>query len=219
MNVLSRDDVYHVQYAWPNDLEQMAENPEDAELLVEAFMGDPRWSSRGVPRIQKPDAVEICRIEIHLNTKEAPKATENFRCLCTGEKGKGKSSGKLLYYKGTRFHRIVSDFCLQGGDIVKGDGSGGDSIYSGPFKDEKPGLKLKHDAVGTVSMANSGPNTNKSQFFFTLRPASQCDGKHVVVGRVANAKGVAFLEKINQVAASADGTPRADVILQDCGEL
>ena len=74
------------------------------------------------------------------------------------------------------FHRIVRGFCCQGGDVVNGDGSGGDSIYGGKFNDEKAGLKLKHDAGGAVSMANSGKNTNSSQFFFTLAAAPRCDG-------------------------------------------
>lgn len=111
----------------------------------------------------------------------------------------------------------MKDFCLQGGDIVKNDGSGGDSIYNGTFKDEKAALKLKHGMTGVVSMANSGPNTNKSQFFFTLGPASQCDGKHVVIGKVVNDEGIAFLNRINEVAAGDDGTPRKDVIISDCG--
>ena len=80
--------------------------------------------------------------------KQAPKAVENFRCLCTGERGKGKKSGKPLHYQGAPFHRIVRGFVCQGGDIVKGDGSGGDSIYGGSFKQEKAALKLKHDAAG-----------------------------------------------------------------------
>jgi cyclophilin family peptidyl-prolyl cis-trans isomerase len=83
----------------------------------------------------------------------------------------------LPVLQGTKFHRIVSGFCCQGGDVVRGDGSGGDSIYGGKFNDEKQGLKLKHDAVGVLSMANSGKNSNSSQFFFTLAAAPQCDGE------------------------------------------
>ena len=93
---------------------------------------------------------------VELNAEACPKAVENFRCLCTGERGKGKGSGKPLHYRGTRFHRIVQGFMAQSGDIVKGDGSAGDSIYGKPFNDEKAALKLKHDAAGVVSMANSG---------------------------------------------------------------
>ncbi len=86
---------------------------------------------------------------------QAPKAAENFRCLCTGERGKGKKSGVPLHYQGVPFHRIATGFVCQGGDIVKGDGSGGDSIYGGSFNDEKPGLKLKHDAAGVCRRCNA----------------------------------------------------------------
>ena len=86
---------------------------------------------------------------------QAPKAVENFRCLCTGERGKGKKSGKRLHYQDTPFHRIVKRFVCQGGDIVKGDGSGGDSIYGGSFKQEKAALKLKHAAAGVRILPNA----------------------------------------------------------------
>ena len=116
-------------------------------------------------------------------------------------------------------HRIVKGFVVQGGDVVKNDGSGGDSIYNGAFKDEKPGLALKHDGPGVVAMANSGPHTNKSQFFVTLGAAPQCDGKHVVLGKVVNAEGLEFLKKIDELAASPSGEPRAHVLIANCGEL
>ena len=102
---------------------------------------------------------------------------------------------------------------------MKNDGSGGDSIYNGAFKDEKSGLQLKHDAVGVVAMANSGPHTNKSQFYLTLKPAPQCDGKHVVVGKLVNEDGISFLEKINEIAATDSGVPAKDVTIIDCGQL
>jgi cyclophilin family peptidyl-prolyl cis-trans isomerase len=160
------------------------------------------------------------RLVIELMSDVVPKAAENFRCLCTGERGVGKTSKKPLHYKvpvccatrtatlqlrlcpdafefalqpllpqgnrsdinamltaqGCSFHRVETGFCCQGGDIVKGDGSSGDSIYGGKFNDEKQGLKLKHDRAGVCSMANSGKNSNTSQFFVTMGPAPQCDG-------------------------------------------
>jgi cyclophilin family peptidyl-prolyl cis-trans isomerase len=119
-------------------------------------LSDPSWSARGDARVAPPAALVKGRLVITLDAKAAPKACENFRCLCTGEKGKGKGSGKALHYKGCRMHRCVQGFCAQGGDVVKNDGSGGDSIYNGAFKDEKGGLALKHDAAGVVAMANSG---------------------------------------------------------------
>lgn len=201
-------------YGFPDTLSEMSQD--QGELLVEAFQSDPRWSSRGEPRLLPPDSVERCRLEIVLHDKECPRAVKNFKSLCEGTLDK---HGKNLQYKGTVFHRYVKDFCLQGGDI---NGKGGDSIYSGFFKDEKAGLRLKHDAVGVVSMANSGPNTNRSQFFFTLSKdgCQSCDGKHVVVGRVVNEQGLRFLRvSINEgLAQSTSGsTCNEDVFIDDCG--
>ena len=202
---------------------------------------------------------------------QAKKAVQNFVSLCTGDKGLGKSSRKPLHYKvtvpvladspqlclyhdvldllqGCCFHRIVSGFCCQGGDIVRGtpwsckritcpddeacslqhcmaavhhkplglkhtstradtsgssgsmpagDGLGGDSIYGGTFKDEPAGLKLPHSSAGVLSMANSGKHSNTSQFFLTLAPVPQCDGKHVVLGRVT--EGLNILQRIGML--------------------
>ena len=99
--------------------------------------------------------------------------------------------------------------------MVKGDGSGGESIYGMKFNDEKPGLKLKHDAPGVLSMANSGKNSNSSQFFLTLAPAPQLDGKHVVFGRCV--EGLDVLARIDREAASETGVPRVPVTIADCG--
>ena len=151
-------------------------------------------------------------VELEACTK---KTSENFRCLVTGEKGVGKASKKALHFKGTRLHRLVKGFVAQGGDVVKGDGSGGESIYGMKFNDEKPGLKLKHDAPGVLSMANSGKNSNSSQFFLTLAPAPQLDGKHVVFGRCV--EGLDVLARIDREAASETGVPRVPVTIADCG--
>mmetsp|Transcript_36570 Transcript_36570/g.65438 ORF Transcript_36570/g.65438 Transcript_36570/m.65438 type:complete len:239 (-) Transcript_36570:92-808(-) len=202
------------QYGLPDTVGSLSE--EQKEILSDAYAADPGWSSKGPLLTSEPASLRAGRIVVELR-EDVPKTTENFRCLCTGEKGKGRGSGKALHYKGTRFHRIVKGFVCQGGDIVKGDGSAGDSIYNGKFNDEKAGLKGKHDGAGVVSMANSGKNSNTSQFYFTLAPNPKMDGKHVVFGRVT--EGLQLLERIDAECASEDGTPRLEVTIADCGVL
>ena len=152
------------------------------------------------------------RITFGLYT-ETPKTGENFRALCTGEKGTGLS-GKPLHFKGSKFHRIIDGFMAQGGDFTKGNGTGGESIYGAKFADEN--FKIKHTKGGLLSMANAGKNTNGSQFFITFVPCDWLDGKHVVFGEVM--EGLDIVQAMEEVGSSTGATSKV-VKIEDCGEL
>ncbi|PKU66288.1 Peptidyl-prolyl cis-trans isomerase CYP40 [Dendrobium catenatum] len=155
------------------------------------------------------------RIVVELNAAVAPRTAENFRALCTGEKGIGPNTGVPLHYKGVRFHRLIKGFMIQGGDISAGDGTGGESIYGLKFDDEN--FELKHERKGILSMANSGPNTNGSQFFITTTRTSNLDGKHVVFGKVV--KGIGVVRAIEHISAGDDDCPNIEIVIADCGEI
>jgi peptidylprolyl isomerase len=153
------------------------------------------------------------RVTFELFADVVPKTAENFRALCTGEKGTGKQ-GKALHYKGCRFHRVIQQFMCQGGDFTRGNGTGGESIYGEKFADEN--FQHKHTTPGLLSMANAGPNTNGSQFFITTVVTPWLDGKHVVFGKVVDGmKVVTAME----AAGSRSGSTTKDVVITDCGEL
>ncbi|RMZ77799.1 hypothetical protein DV737_g4241, partial [Chaetothyriales sp. CBS 132003] len=143
-----------------------------------------------------------------------PKTADNFRALCTGEKGKGKS-GKDLCFKGSIFHRVIKSFMIQGGDFTNFNGTGGESIYGEKFDDEN--FNLKHDRPFLLSMANSGPGTNGSQFFITTVPTPHLDGKHVVFGEVINGKNI--VRKIENLPTQSDKPQGPGVVIADCGQL
>lgn len=166
-------------------------------------------SSRRLPRVffdMSIDGKPAGKIIMELRSDVVPKTAENFRVLCTGEKG--------LTYRGCNFHRIIPEFMCQSGDFVNNNGTGGVSIYGSKFEDEN--FTLKHDRPGVVSMASAGPNTNGSQFFITFAKAPNLDNVHVVFGSVIS--GMDVLLEIEK-CGKKDGTPTKQVAIVKCGQI
>ncbi|XP_039046338.1 peptidyl-prolyl cis-trans isomerase CYP21-1-like isoform X2 [Hibiscus syriacus] len=177
-------------------------------FLIFAFSGAKREEEKVVE-----EEHEITH-RVYLDVDIDGQRVENFRALCTGEKGKG-AKGKALHYKGTPFHRIISGFVVQGGDIIHGDGRGSESIYGGTFRDES--FKIKHSHAGVVSMANTGPDSNGSQFFISTVKASWLDGEHVVFGKVIQGMDIVYM--IEGGAGTYSGKPRKKVVIADSREI
>lgn len=162
-------------------------------------------------------SVNIGRMIFKLYNSICPKIVENFRSLCMGDKGTGLMTKLPLCYKGAKFHRIIPGFMAQGGDFELGDGRGGESIYGGKFADEAGGLALRHAKRGLLSMANSGKDTNGSQFFILLKPSHHLNGKHCVFGELV--EGEATLDAIEGVKTQSDDKPIAPITVSRCGQL
>eukprot|EP01060_Flectonema_neradi_P038547 TRINITY_DN812_c0_g2_i5.p1 TRINITY_DN812_c0_g2~~TRINITY_DN812_c0_g2_i5.p1 ORF type:complete len:387 (+),score=94.19 TRINITY_DN812_c0_g2_i5:84-1163(+) len=156
------------------------------------------------------------RMVFQLFDADAPRTSENFRALCTGEKGPIPEHDEWqIHFKGSKFHRVIPGFMCQGGDFTVGDGTGGWSIFGDKFDDEP--FTHSHSRAGLLSMANAGPNTNSSQFFITTQDAPHLNGKHVVFGKVL--KGMNVLRKIEGTPTGKFDVPESDVVIANCGTL
>ncbi|XP_043199377.1 peptidyl-prolyl cis-trans isomerase E-like isoform X3 [Amphibalanus amphitrite] len=200
------DDNWLQQHAGET-LEKETQGDKEESRVVSKIA--PRAAREGtLPQVYldvKAGSTALGRIIITLRSDVVPKTAENFRCLCTHEKGFG--------YKGCTFHRVIPGFMLQGGDFTANNGTGGKSIYGGKFADEN--FTLSHEPY-CLSMANSGPGTNGSQFFITTDRTDWLNGKHVVFGKVTG--GADVVKKVERLG-SKSGKTGEKVVIHSCGEM
>lgn len=161
------------------------------------------------------DAARVYRLTIALYSDTVPKTAENFRCLCTGERGKNENGKVQLHFKRTLIHKVIPRNLLEAGDIVKFNGTGGESIYGPTFEDEN--FQDSHHKRGLLSMVNHGPNTNNSKFMFTLRSLPELDKKNVVFGEILD--GMQALDAIEVVETEYPDWPVKEIMIVACGEF
>ncbi|WWD02828.1 hypothetical protein V865_000870 [Kwoniella europaea PYCC6329] len=228
---------HHENYGLPSKLEELDEDQLDIlkDILLHSSSSASSFTQVEITNKKPVSPIFQEVLYIDLFTKECPMTTKNFRHLLLGDKGLSKISGKQLNYKNVRIHRLVKDFIIQGGDISRNDGSGGESIYGLKFNDEKPGLK-KNFQYGTVAMASgSSKNSNSSQFFICLIPNVQdgdskeekerkkkqfgkLDGKYVVFGQVSE-ESLGLLNNLNALEVKDGGDGLEWCWIDDCGIL
>eukprot|EP00529_Nitzschia_sp_RCC80_P030651 CAMPEP_0113446262 /NCGR_PEP_ID=MMETSP0014_2-20120614/3612_1 /TAXON_ID=2857 /ORGANISM="Nitzschia sp." /LENGTH=292 /DNA_ID=CAMNT_0000337341 /DNA_START=6 /DNA_END=884 /DNA_ORIENTATION=+ /assembly_acc=CAM_ASM_000159 len=200
-------------------MENDADNDVDDDQLIDKATGKPLTAiTSRVFFDVSIDGHEAGRVVVGLYGNAVPKTVLNFESLARGDRTNGEG-GMRLSYEGSTMHRIIPQFMIQGGDFTNHNGTGGLSIYggSGKFDDEKNGLKLKHSGPGVLSMANSGRNTNGSQFFITTVATPWLNGKHVVFGKVF--EGMDIVQLVDKTCGSPSGTPRRLVKIDKCGVL
>eukprot|EP00928_Gymnodinium_smaydae_P004215 TRINITY_DN11462_c0_g1_i1.p1 TRINITY_DN11462_c0_g1~~TRINITY_DN11462_c0_g1_i1.p1 ORF type:complete len:284 (-),score=78.67 TRINITY_DN11462_c0_g1_i1:313-1164(-) len=206
----------NLAYSLSSDRLEMLQGAEKRRVKDQLYPSDFDWSKKGRIAVVMPPE----RLTFELWPDVAPLAVQNFLSLCTGNKGMGKS-GRPLHYKGCPLHRLLKDFIIQGGDILMGNGTGGESIYGKPFKDDGAGLKVKLNRRGLLCMGNSGKNSNTSQFFITLAGGKKIEGltgKHVVFGELVDGEKV--LNLMEQCAdPDGDEKPKYSVTIADSGVL